>query len=397
MEISAEKIRSYRLRVHHLDKKLPMDKMTEAAGVCGLQNTPPGSWETSLYNRLAGCTLQALQDALYKDKTLLQAWSFRGVPAVFPTNQSDVFLTPLIAREGEWPWVYTLGITGVLDHMQMPFDDLLARVKKAAAYLDGHTVTSKEALDQTLADIVLKNLPGDKRDPWCAPSIYGNPDKQTMGGAAVSFLLRPCSFYSLVVFGQRQDISPTFTSFQNWTGHAPKRVPGAEKALVRKFLHAYGPATVDYFMTWLGCSPRQAKRLWGGLSDEMEPVQVEGKTCYILSADWEALLAAESDAQALVLLGAHDPYLDLKDRTVILEDKARHKAIWKYVGNPGAVLKGGRVIGTWKGKTLKDKLDVTISLWEAASASEQKKLEALAGQYAAFRQLHLRNCTTEAI
>jgi len=108
MNVNAEKIRNYRLQAHYLDRKIPMGGMLTAAGVCGLQNTPPGAWETSLFNRLDGCTLQSLNEALYNSKTLLQAWSYRGVPVVFPTEQSDIFLTPLIAQEGEQPWIYTL-------------------------------------------------------------------------------------------------------------------------------------------------------------------------------------------------------------------------------------------------------------------------------------------------
>jgi hypothetical protein len=397
MEIAANRIRSYRLHAHHLDRKIPMSEIFTAAGVCGLQNTPPGAWETSLFNRLDGCTLQALNDALYSKKTLLQAWGYRGVPVVFPAKQSDIFLTPLIAREGEQPWIYTLGIAGALDYLHMSFDDLLSRIKETIKYLDNHTIKSKEALDKTLADIIHEDLPEDKQVPWCAPSMYGNPEKQTVGGAAVSFLLRPCSFLSLVVFGDRQGNSPTFTSYKNWVGYTPVSIPDADKELMRKFLHCYGPATVDCFMNWLGCSPQQARRLWNTILDEIVPVQVGGKTCYMLSVDMDSLLSAESDEKKLILLGAHDPYLDMKDRTIILENKFFHKTVWRFVANPGAILKGGRIIGTWKAKTLKDKLDISITAWETVTSAEQPALKQLVEEYAAFRLLRIRNCTIESV
>lgn len=396
MNVNAEKIRNYRLHAHHLNRKIPMSGIIDAAGVCGLQNTPPGAWETSLFNRLDGCTLQVLNDALYNKKILLQAWSYRGVPVVFPTEQSDIFLTPLIAQEGEQPWIYTLGITGALDYLQMSFDDLLSRIKNAIKYLDNHIIKSKETLDQKLAEIIQKDLPKDKQALWCDPSMYGNPEKQTVGGAAVSFLLRPCSFSSLIVFGERQGVSPTFTSFKNWTGYTPVSIPDAEKELVRKFLHCYGPSTVDYFMNWLWCSPQQAHRLWNTIADEILPVGVEGKTCYMLAVDMDSLLSAESDKEELILLGAHDPYLDMKDRTVILENQSFHKTVWRFVANPGAVLKGGRIIGIWKTKTLKDKLDASMTLWEPIQPSEQRLLESLAEEYAAFRLLNLKIITIEA-
>ena len=37
----AEKIRAYRLHAHHLDEKVPPSGLWEAAGACGLQNSPP--------------------------------------------------------------------------------------------------------------------------------------------------------------------------------------------------------------------------------------------------------------------------------------------------------------------------------------------------------------------
>jgi len=395
MNVEAEKIRGYRLHAHHLDGKIPIDGLVHAAGACGLQNTPPGAWETALWNRLEGCTLPILHEALYEQKGLLQAWSYRGVPVVFPAEQSDIFLTALISQDGEWPWIYTRGITGALDYLQMPFDDLLLRTKEAAKYLDSHTIKSKETLDSTLAKIIENDLPQDEQALWRGPSMYGNPEKQTVGEAAVSFLLRPCSFSSLVVFGERQGMSPTFTSFKNWTGRMPGGLPGADKELVRKFLHCYGPATLDSFMRWLGCSKKQAHRLWNAISDEMEPVQVEGKNCYMLSEDVNNLFCAESSGEKLILLGAHDPYLDMKDRAVILENKSFHKTVWKFVANPGVVLRGGRIIGIWKTKTTKDHLNISMTLWESAQPSEQRALKSLAEEYATFHQLRLKKYTVE--
>ena len=395
MKIDKKQIRNYRLCANHLNRKIHMDGMINAAGVCGLQNSPPGAWETALFNRLSNCSLEALNDALHSKKKLLQAWSYRGAPVVFPTEQSDVFLTSLIAQDGELPWIYTRGITGALDYLQMSFDDVLARLKKAITYLDGHTIKSKEILDQTLAHIIYYDLPKDKQTHWCAPSMYGNPEKQTVGGAAVSFLLRPCSFYSLVVFGERKDVSPTFTSFKNWTGHMPGKVQDADKELVRKFLHCYGPATVDYFMYWLGCSPKQAHRLWNRVADEIVAVEVEGKSCYILEEDMGSLISPNSDKGRLLMRRPHVAHLGHSDRTTILENKDLHKKVWKSVANPGVVLRGGRIIGIWKSKTLKDKLDISITMWESLGFSEQKVLKQLAENYAVFRMLHLRNLILE--
>ncbi|WP_343209423.1 winged helix DNA-binding domain-containing protein [Anaerolentibacter hominis] len=393
--MKTENIRSYRLRAHHLDQKVSFSGLTDAAGACGLQNSPPGAWESALFHRVEGCTLQQLRDAIYRDKILLQAWSFRGAPVVFPTSQSDIFLTPLLAEKGEEPWIYTMGITAALDYVRMSFEDLLSRTMKAAAYLNHHTVKSKEALDRTLADIIERELPEEKKKYWRAPSMYGCPDRQTVGDAAVSFLLRPCSFSSRVVFSERQGTSPTFTSFRNWTGHEPETVPDREKELVRKYLHCYGPATQTSFMGWLGCSRQQAVRLWNTVSDEMEPVKAGGKERYILSGDRDALVYAPAAGEKLVLLGAHDPYLDIKDREIILEDKSLQKIVWRTTANPGVVLKGGRIAGIWRSRAQKNSLEIRITLFETLAEGERKTLQNLAEEYAAFRCQKLKSCKLE--
>ena len=106
----AAQVRAYRLAAHHLARPLPAGAFAQAAGVCGVQNSPPGAFETALWNRVQPCAPAGMQAALYEKKTLLQAWSYRGAPVVFPTQESDIFLAPLRAEPGEEPWIYTRGI-----------------------------------------------------------------------------------------------------------------------------------------------------------------------------------------------------------------------------------------------------------------------------------------------
>ena len=256
MELSTRQIRAHRLRAHHLDQKYPFGELAAVAGTCGLQNSPPGAWETvraaKLPARRLGDSRLLPPEKLHSataapgavsgkgaaagvEQELLQAWSIRGVPLIFPTADSDVFLSALIAQDGEEPWIYTKGIGLALDHLGMSFSELLPLVESAAEYLEDHTIKSKEELERVLAQLVAEQLPAQKQSLWNAPSMYGAPDRQTVGGAAVSFLLRPCSFKGLVVFGERVGLSPTFTSPLRWLGHrlAPSAQGTAELARLR--------------------------------------------------------------------------------------------------------------------------------------------------------------------
>ena len=385
-DVNVEQIRFFRLRGHHLDRFYGLGNVVDLAGACGLQNSPPGSWETGLFNRISNCSIEDLEDLLYRDRTLLQAWSFRGAPFVFPAVESDVFLSSLLPEEGE-TWIYTQGIGLALDFLSMSFEELLELLLQVVPGLNDEMIVSKASLDQTLAEWMLPLLPAGKRELWKQPSMYGSPDKQTVGGAVVSFLLRPCSLHGLVVFGERRGISPSFTSYKNWTGHSVQFDGDAVKKLIRKYLHCYGPATLDSFVSWLGCSRKQGKRLWNSVAEEIEPVTVSGKKAFILTADKKQLLNPPPPQRDLLLLGAHDPFLDQRDRAVLQPDKSLHKQIWKFVSNPGAIVYRGEIIGIWTSRKKNKDMEIKMTLWSNAPCSE--KLQEQAEQYTAFRHRKL--------
>ena len=46
-----DEIIAFRLRAHHLDERLSHNSLLDAAGACGIQNSPPGSALTALHAR----------------------------------------------------------------------------------------------------------------------------------------------------------------------------------------------------------------------------------------------------------------------------------------------------------------------------------------------------------
>lgn len=408
-EPDIQQIRNFRLHSHHLDTAYEKADILRVMSACGMQNTPPGAWETALFNRVPDCSITDMEQLLYKDRSLLQAWSIRGIPLVFPASESDVFLSALIPS-GEEPWIYTQGIGLALDHLQMTMDALLAVFLQVMPRLDDTVILSKSTLDQTVAGWMRPLIPASKRDLWDQPSMYGHPEVQTVGGAVVSFLLRPGSFRGLVIFGERDGSSQSFTSLKGWTGRLIQNDDGrsagsscsdgvppihAVKDLVRRYLHCYGPATAEGFAAWLGCSGKQARRMWKTLSEEMEPVMVFKKKAFILAEDRDRLFSPASFGRELLLLGGHDPYLDQRDRLILQPDKSLHRQIWKLVSNPGAIVYRGEIIGIWNSRKKGQKMEVTMTLWGSSCKQDKKPehsaLSALAEEYAAFRRLDLND------
>ena len=78
-EVTLNQVRSFRLRAHHLDREYGKTEVYRAAGACGLQNSPPGAWETALYNRIPECGREEMERLLYREKTVdLYGWDRPG-------------------------------------------------------------------------------------------------------------------------------------------------------------------------------------------------------------------------------------------------------------------------------------------------------------------------------
>lgn len=385
MDLSHDQVRAYRLAVHHLRPAETPPSPREIAAVIGLQNSPPGAWEEAVFHRRPDLRSDDLQALLAQDKNLLQAWSVRGVPLVFPTEDAPIYLTGLVPDHGE-PWAYTRGLQGALDILNMGFDPLLDLLLEVLPRLDREVVVSKASLDQILADDIRPLLPEAKRPVWDQPSPYDASGRQTLGQAVVSFLLRPASFLGKVVFAEREGKTPKFTSYKAWLGQALPPSPDPGLALLCRYLHAYAPAKRTDFQAWMGVGPDQAKAIWARAQDQdlLAQVTYGSVTAFALRQDLPAFQAPPAPDPDLILVSGHDPYLGAPDRSLILADPALRRKLWQTVSNPGAILRRGQAIGTWKSKVAGQKRHVTLQLWEDIGdvAALEPKLRA----YAKFRR-----------
>jgi hypothetical protein len=115
--IEREQALSFRLDSHHLARRLPSASLLLAAGVCGVQNTPPGSAALSLHARVDGLAPRDIQQALWSDKSLLQAWSMRGAPYVFPANDRFIFTRGLLPLDEESIRAFIPGVVPALERI----------------------------------------------------------------------------------------------------------------------------------------------------------------------------------------------------------------------------------------------------------------------------------------
>jgi hypothetical protein len=162
--------------------------------------------------------------------------------------------------------------------------------------------------------------------------------------------------------------------------------------VVRNHLRFYGPARPKDVAAFLDAPVSEVKRHW---PDDVVDVAVSGEAGrssnrWSLAADVDALTGAGSAPNGAVrLLGPYDPYLQVRDRELLVPDADRRKDLWRVLGRPGAVVRDGEVDGTWRPRAAGRTLTVEVEHWTRPSKAAVTAVEEQAERLAAHRGVTL--------
>jgi hypothetical protein len=158
--------------------------------------------------------------------------------------------------------------------------------------------------------------------------------------------------------------------------------------VIRGYLRFFGPAPVNAVAAFLDMPVAEVK---ANLPDDVVEVDIRGVAGkgprFVLGGDLEKLTGAakRSDRGVVRLVGSHDPYLQLRDRDVLVPDRSRHKQLWPTLGRPGAVLVDGEVAGLWRPRTSGQKLSIQLDAWSPIKGRTKTAVDEEAARLAAFR------------
>jgi hypothetical protein len=178
----------------------------------------------------------------------------------------------------------------------------------------------------------------------------------------------------------------SFALLDEWVPdpHLPDRDEALATMAVRYF-RSHGPTTRQDFTGWTGLTATDAKRGIAAAGDRLARVSVDGVEAYLDPALPGAASSTMDSDEILVLPGFDEYLLGYKDRTLMLA--AEHRQAVIPGGNgvfQATVVRGGRVIGTWKRSLAKARVRVAVQPLVPLRKADRKRIERAFDGYARF-------------
>lgn len=381
-EVSRGDVIAFRLGAHHLTERLGENGLLDAAGRCGIQNSPPGSALLALHARVRNLTQEQVADAVAEEKSLLQTWSMRGAPFYFPAVDAPVFTAGVLPPTEETMRHFVPGVEPALDALGMSLVETVELTRaEIGAVLSGRRLAVNE-LGAVIAKRIARKLPKRQRDVWEEDGPYA-PD-QPLGEGVVHFCIRILTLQRVVCLAPRAGNKAPFVLVDEWLGHPiPDIDPAVARAeLLRRYLRCYGPSRRGDFAAWAGIRASDTDPWWSLVEDELTPVEFRGSS-WILTQDLDALRSAPAP-KGVRLLPPRDPYTQVRDRETII-DRKYHQQVWKTVGEPGTVLADGEITGIWRPRKSGRQLTITVKTFDSLPARDKTSLQDEAEQVAPLR------------
>lgn len=321
------------LRHHLATGATAADPVAAARGVVALHSTDPASVFLAVHARTAPVAAEAIERALYEERSLIRMHGMRRTMFVVPADLAPVVqaacTTPLVAPQRR-------RYAGFLAERGLGDEEWLAEVEDATARA---LAARGEATGAELS----------ADEPRLRTQLQLNEGKRYAQTASITtWVLFLLAAQGRIVRGRPRgswaSSQYTWHPAQAWLpdGFAEPPAEAARAELVRRWLAAFGPGTVADLRWWTGFTAAQVRKALA----EIEPVEVDldGGTGLVLPDD----LAPVPEPEPWVgLLPALDPTpMGWTDRSWFLG--AHAPALFDRSGNIGpTVWYAGRIVGGW--------------------------------------------------
>jgi hypothetical protein len=149
----------------------------------------------------------------------------------------------------------------------------------------------------------------------------------------------------------------------------------ALRALLTRYLYAYGPATPEHFARWLSIPPRHATALFDAQSGELESVELDGEPAWTLAGDTGTPARPH---RGIRLLPYFDAYVVAgHPRARLYPGAAATRALTPagQAGNHPVLLVDGVVGGVWHQRRSGRSLAITVEPLRELTTTQRRQLE----------------------
>jgi hypothetical protein len=324
------------------------------AAMCGAHAQVISAAELSIGLRLAGASRGTIRDALWTERSLIKTRGPRGTVHLLPARDLSMWTGALSALPpARSPFSPEIHLT------PDQTDTIVAAITDALADAELTTDELTEAIVGAVG-------------PWAGelvmPAFQGYwPRWRQIEGTAMN--------RGAMCFAPNRGRNVTYTSPRRWMPNfAPADGPTALAALLKRYLHAYGPATPHHFAQWLAVSPRWATELFASLAPELQEVEVEGTRMWLVAGDTATPGAPDIGVRLLPYFDAYT--VGCHPRGLLFPGSAAARALaGSQAGNFPVLLLGGIVAGVWHQRRAGKRLAVTVEPLVPLTAVQRRALD----------------------
>ncbi len=344
-------IAAFRLARHHLAEQNQANLTTVCQNVCGMQAQLMAAAEMQLWARRHDLTRADIQAALYKSRTLVKTSLMRQTLHFITAADFSIYISALKR----------------------------SRVEALRRIMSRFGVAPKEA-DTMTKSIVDALHAGPMTQPELIEQIIPKVGKKLRKYIELAWsiqVFRLALVEGLICYGPERGNKTAFVRVDQWLPEQ-RAVDEheAKQILLRRYLRAYGPATLKDFSKWAGMPMPEARAVWQSLEEELVEVNIEDKKGWLRREDYGQLVNNSRDDLILRLLPHFDPYLLGHADKNHLVGADNYKRVYRNQGwiSP-VVLLNGRIIGGWSYTRNGKQLSLQIEPFEKFSKTIHAGIE----------------------
>lgn len=312
--------------------------------------------EVSVGMRADGVTRADVRAALWDHRSLIKTYGPRGTVHLLPARELPLFSAALTA--------VPTGPGGFPPGVRLTEEQAGQVVTAIGEALDGRCLTLDELSEEVVA----------RTGPWAGDRVM--PAFQDLWPRWRQVMHR-AGWAGSLCFGPNRGRKATYTRPACGVREAETGDDGGDalSALVRRYLHAYGPATPQHFARWLAAPPGWATALFGGLAaaGRIEEVRFEGTPAWVAAGDTDF---PDGPARGVRLLPYFDAYVVAgQPRERLFPGKAYQRALGGgQAGNYPVLLVDGVVAGVWHQRRRGRRTTVTVEPLVRLTARQEREL-----------------------